>query len=699
MPSQHRGADGEGVHGGGRSDDYGNDDRYGHLPLSLEPAPLPLDRLAAALGTAIALLHQAFCGLPFGSDVGEALRYALVACRNRTVGVDTRLLQAVFQLTHLPPRLCEALVYHGLASGAGALLAGLGRLVRAAPCGQVGQALLDAQVGRLERAVGVDVALSAALGQLLGLSEDPLDARVVLGARAGRLLGAGQALLAALLGAGVPLGVGKPRGRLLPGLLGVFERRGLGILGQLLGLARDHREHPGTHPGHRGRKVALGEARGLLVVGLFEEPVVAPLYKLVDGHGLLRRHQLIQVGLGAGGVEVEHALGVLGSAVEVAVGQEEGDALEQGAHAARGPLGGHGDLSLGGARRSRRRPLVLAADLLDAAHQVLHEAQLGHVLRLQVAELLGQVVGVHVEVRRDQGLLGAGLDEGQVAAPLVAHPGGVEVLGARPHHHHRLGALQGRVDVGLVGLAQLVLQRDGRVEHAEALGGERVVELGGLHAVARAPALGVALLVADEDIEGLLLGGNLGDALLDGRDGLGLPLVDAALHHARVREGLAVVLVGQDGAGLHAVDRGHLLAGGGVAHVLHAVAAQHHRPVRLGVGGVLGQHGLEHAHGLVVLAGAAEVVAAVVEVGAPLVVQAGQGLLGVAVVAGHGVGARRHLERGAAHLALEGCHGESFGESWGNGKTGARGSHLGRRRRGGGSRRRGPQAPTQGKAP
>ena len=122
-------------------------------------------------------------------------------------------------------------------------------------------------------------------------------------------------------------------------------------------------------------------------------------------------------------------------------------------------------------------------------------------------------------------------------------------------------------------------------------------------------------------------------------------------------ERLSVVLIGQDTACLHAVDRGYATAGCRVLDVLHAIAAQDNRPVRLGVICIFGENLLENAHGLVVLACAAEVVAAVVEIGATVVVEARQGLLRAAIVAGDARGTLGHFERGAAHFALECCHG------------------------------------------
>ena len=56
---------------------------------------------------------------------------------------------------------------------------------------------------------------------------------------------------------------------------------------------------------------------------------------------------------------------------------------------------------------------------------------------------------------------------------------------------------------------------------------------------------------------------------------------------------------------------------------------------------------------------AAEVIGPVVEVGSPVIVQLGQGLLGAAAIAhGHGVAGVK-FQRPTAHFAFEDCHFES----------------------------------------
>ena len=105
---------------------------------------------------------------------------------------------------------------------------------------------------------------------------------------------------------------------------------------------------------------------------------------------------------------------------------------------------------------------------------------------------------------------------------------------------------------------------------------------------------------------------------------------------------------------------GHLLPGGWVVHILDAVAAQDQGPVGLGIGVVLGQNLLVDAHGLVVFVAATEVIGPVIEIGPPVIVQLGQGLLGAAAIAhSHGVAGVK-FQRPTAHFAFEDCHFVSY---------------------------------------
>ena len=93
---------------------------------------------------------------------------------------------------------------------------------------------------------------------------------------------------------------------------------------------------------------------------------------------------------------------------------------------------------------------ALPAQLLHAAHKVLHPAQLRHVLRLQASKFLGHVIRIQPLEARNQHLPLVRLHHAEEAAPLVLHPNRIIVFVRRPERQHHLRGGQRRVDVRLV---------------------------------------------------------------------------------------------------------------------------------------------------------------------------------------------------------------------------------------------------------
>ena len=131
----------------------------------------------------------------------------------------------------------------------------------------------------------------------------------------------------------------------------------------------------------------------------------------------------------------------------------------------------------------------------------------------------------------------------QEPAPLVLHPDGIEILIVGAEHQHDLGAVQGSKYVGLILGAELVLQGDPGEEHAIALGGQCVVDILGQHAVYGARPGFVGFLIADENIVGRLLAGDLHNSLADFLNGLGLVPIDLPSRHIGAVHDLFQVLV------------------------------------------------------------------------------------------------------------------------------------------------------------
>ena len=347
---------------------------------------------------------------------------------------------------------------------------------------------------------------------------------------------------------------------------------------------------------------------------------------LGDAACLHAGEEFAQPRLGALGVHVQHAVKELVRRLPVAIVQRHVAAFEQ-------RVAGNAARRLHDHRLRRLRRRALAQQLFHAAHQILHRAQLAHVLPLQVGKFLRHVVGVHALVAGDQVLLLPRGDEGEEAAPFVLYPHGVEVFIVCAKYQHHLGAVQRREDVRLVFRAQLVLQRDARKEHPQPLFRQRVVHLLRHDAVRRALAVFVRLLVADKDVVGLFLAGQFHDAAADVLDGLGFLAVDLAGDRVGILLRLFKIRVFEDALKGRAVTGGNLFAGGGVVHVLDAVAAEDEPPVGLRLRGELGDDALVHRGRLVELAGRAQAVGAGKERQFLFVVRRGHGLARAAVFA------------------------------------------------------------------
>ena len=361
------------------------------------------------------------------------------------------------------------------------------------------------------------------------------------------------------------------------------------------------------------------------------------------------RHQLSEIRLRVSRIGIQNPLTIFICTLPVAVLQKHKGAIQQCRQICIAAAHDHTLLD-------RRLGRVRLRDLLDAADQVLHEAELRHILFLQMGKLVRQIIGVHVAVGGDERLFRAVFDECKIAAPLILHPHGVEILRPRAQHHHDLGAVERGENVRLIGHAELVLQRNAAEKDLEALGGELVIEVVGKHAVLRPPSVRVGLLVADKNVKELFLLGNFQNPPLNFVDGLGLVLVNAALAAVRVlQRGFIVVVVEYRGE-LSAVDGGNASVAGRVLDVFDAVAAKHERPIRLGIGLVLVQNLLIDTHRLVELVVAAEMVRPVIQIRPLLIVKPRQSLLRAAAIAHTDRCTRLKLNRASAHFTFEYRH-------------------------------------------
>lgn len=265
--------------------------------------------------------------------------------------------------------------------------------------------------------------------------------------------------------------------------------------------------------------------------------------------------------------------------------------------------------------------LILDKHFPDATDQILHEADLGHIVGLQDAELFRQVVGVHILIAGKKQLATILAHHSKEAAPLVLDPDSVEILRLGADGDHDLGAVQSGKDIRLVFRAGLVLQGNPGEEDTVALLRELVVDFLGVDAVTGALlGLVVRLLVADKDVERFLVLRSSKNTALHlrnpGRILLILPPGDAV----GVFQRCLVIHVLQEAVKAGAVAGGEVFKGIGVFYVFDAEAAERTAPVRLCVRVVLPDDALINRQRFVKLALPAEMVAPV-EPRRPLIVR------------------------------------------------------------------------------
>ena len=292
----------------------------------------------------------------------------------------------------------------------------------------------------------------------------------------------------------------------------------------------------------------------------------------------------------------------------------------------------------------------------DAADQILHEADLAHIIALQHRQCLRQIIRVHIAVARQEQLAPVLFHHGQEAAPFIFDPDGVKMLRLCADHDHDLRGVQRREDIRLIFCARLIFQCDAREEHTVALLGQLVIDLLRHQAVARALAVLAGFLVAEEDVERLLvLRGGENAALHLGDFGCVL-LILAAGDAVGMLDRSQIVHILQKAVEARAVARRQPFIRCRVLHIFNTEPAQRTAPVRLSVVVVLGHDALIHGQRLVKLAAAPKVIAAVKRRCPLLVVHFGQRHRAAAVFTRSKGLIRRDLNIPAAHFTFNNCH-------------------------------------------
>ena len=112
------------------------------------------------------------------------------------------------------------------------------------------------------------------------------------------------------------------------------------------------------------------------------------------------------------------------------------------------------------------------------------------------------------------------------------------------------------------------------------------------------------------------------NALLDLVDGLSFLLIDAALASIGILEGRFIVVVIKDGRELGTVDGRDTLVSCRIFDVLDTVTTEHNGPIGLSIGGIIVEDLFIDSHRFVEVVVSAEMVGAIIEIGASIVIQA-----------------------------------------------------------------------------
>ncbi len=154
-------------------------------------------------------------------------------------------------------------------------------------------------------------------------------------------------------------------------------------------------------------------------------------------------------------------------------------------------------------------------NLLDASDKVVDKADFAHILCLQMSKLLGEFVGVHIAIARNEELLSVGFHQFEKTAPLVLYPHCREIFRLGTDDEHDFRTMKRGEDIRLVFPPDFIFQRNRRIEDLEALLRQLIVNIVGNHAILRALSVCVGFLIADEYVEGLFVFDDSKNILLD----------------------------------------------------------------------------------------------------------------------------------------------------------------------------------------
>ena len=373
--------------------------------------------------------------------------------------------------------------------------------------------------------------------------------------------------------------------------------------------------------------------------------------------------ELAHIRFGVLRVAIQHAVKKLIGFFPVAVGERHIAALEQRRRvrfaADRNILLHHllNNLRHIDARALRLALLLFAADdLFNAAQQILHRADLAHILRLKPRKLLGHVICVDILVAGNQRLFLPRRNQRKITAPFVLDPDGVVIFVIRADGEHDLRAVERREDIWLIFLTEFILQRNACKKYAVALFGQRVIDILCQNAVKRAASVFVGFLVADKNVVGLLFAGDLDNPLAQLLDLLRLVAVNLARHSVGVFARLIEVVILHHAVKRRAMAGRDFFARRRIIHILDAIFAQHKPLIGLCLSRELRDDTFVNARRFIKLAAETQAVCPRKKRHLLLVIRCRDGLPAAAVFALHHVALGYIRQIAAAHLAFENRH-------------------------------------------
>ena len=273
-----------------------------------------------------------------------------------------------------------------------------------------------------------------------------------------------------------------------------------------------------------------------------------------------------------------------------------------------------------------------------------------------MGEFFRQVIGIHILVAGYQQLRAVRLHQLQEAAPLIFDPHSGEILRFRADNQHDFSRIQGRENIRLIRLAQLVLQGNGSIKYLQSLQGQLVVNIVGDGTVHGTLAVFIGFLVADEYIKRFFILNDVQNILLDRVDCLRFRFVDALLHCICIGNCRQIISIGGYGIIRGAVTGGNPFKGFGVLHVFNTVLTQHDAPMGLSLRVIFLQNFLIDLLRFVKFTLDTQIVGAVEQILHNLVIYLWQCLLGAAECTFCNGFPDCNFQIAAAHFAFDNCH-------------------------------------------